>query len=100
MTATETADTVHWNLADLLETPPQGARRSVDDLLEEAHRRAEAFAARYRGALAALDSAGLAEAMGELAAIYDLAGRAGSFAQLEFSIDTAEPRLGAQLARM
>jgi oligoendopeptidase F len=100
MTATETADTVHWNLADLLETPPEGAKRSVDDLLEEAHRRAEAFAGRYRGALAALDSAGLAEAMSELGAIYDLAGRAGSFAQLEFSIDTADPHLGAQLARM
>src|SRR5580692_12233131 len=100
MTATDTADTVHWNLADLLETPPDGGEHSVDELLDEAQRRAEAFAGRYRGALATLDSAGLAEAMSELAAIYDLAGRAGSFAQLEFSIDTADPRLGAQLARM
>jgi oligoendopeptidase F len=100
MTAAETADTVHWNLADLLETPPEGGQHSVDELLDEAQRRAEAFADRYRGALATLERAGLAEAMGELAEIYDLAGRAGSFAQLEFSIDTADPRLGAQLARM
>ena len=100
MTVAETADSVHWNLADLLETPPEGALATVDGLLDDAQQRAEAFAARFRGALERLDSAGLAEAMAELAAIYELAGRAGSFAQLEFAIDTADPRRGAQLARV
>jgi oligoendopeptidase F len=55
---------------------------------------------RYRGALATIDGAGLAEAMSELAAIYDLVGRAESYAMLDFSTDTTDPARGALLARV
>ena len=59
-----------------------------------------AFAGRYRGALATIDGAGLAEAMHELAEIHELVGRAGSYAHLDFATDTADPARGALLARV
>ena len=85
---------VHWNLADLLDG--QGEER-VGTLLDEALERSEAFAERYRGALQTIDGAGLGEAMEELGAINDLVGRAGSYAGLRFSTDTADPQRGALL---
>ncbi|HUB75650.1 MAG TPA: oligoendopeptidase, partial [Solirubrobacteraceae bacterium] len=87
MTTTLTAEEVHWNLADLLDG---GGPERVDELFDEAIARAERFAERYRGALEAIDPAGLREAMEELGAIYELAGRAGSYAALRFSTDTAD----------
>ena len=44
-------------------------------------------------------AAELAEAMRELGEISDLAGRAGSYAGLAFSLDTADPERGALLQR-
>jgi oligoendopeptidase F len=94
MSATLAHEQVHWNLADLLDG--EGDQRVVP-LLDEALARAEAFAERYRGKLATIDGAGLREAMEELAAINDLIGRAGSYAGLRFSTDTADPERGALL---
>ena len=56
MSAMEQVETVHWNLADLLNGSGESG---VDALLDEALARAEVFAERYRGALAELDGAGL-----------------------------------------
>jgi oligoendopeptidase F len=83
-----------WDLEPLLEGDGEGgvARR-----LEEALTRARAFAERYAGKLAELDSEKLAEAMKELAALYELVGRAGTYAGLRFSTDTADPANGALL---
>jgi oligoendopeptidase F len=94
MSTSVTADTVHWRLSDLLDG---GGPEEVGALLDEAIARAEAFAKRYRGALAEIDAGGLREAMEELAQIHDLAGRAGSYAGLDFSTDTADPKRGALL---
>ena len=85
---------VHWQLADLLDG---GGPERVEPLLGEAIERAESFATRYRGALATIDAAGLRDAMSELAEIHDLAGRAGSYAGLSFSVDTVDPERGALL---
>jgi oligoendopeptidase F len=85
---------VHWNLADLLDG--EGEERVVA-LLDEALERAEAFAGRYRGALGAIDGAGLCAAMEELGEIHELIGRAGSYAGLRFATDTADPQRGAML---
>ncbi|HEX2702680.1 MAG TPA: M3 family oligoendopeptidase [Solirubrobacteraceae bacterium] len=85
---------VHWNLADLLDG--EGEER-VGTLLDEALERAEAFAGRYRGALKTIGGDGLRALMEELAAINDLVGRAGSYAGLRFSTDTADPQRGALL---
>src|SRR5262249_41077353 len=50
--------------------------------------------------LAELDGATLAEAMTELAVINDLVGRAGTYAVLRFSTDTADPARGALLQKV
>jgi oligoendopeptidase F len=85
-----------WDLGALVDGEgPEGVERR----LEEALTRSRAFAERYAGKLDGLDSAGLAEAMHELAAIHDLVGRAGSYAALDFSTDTADPARGALLQR-
>ena len=68
-------------------------------MLTEARDRAEAFAQRHKGSVAALGAEGLADAMHELGAIHDLAGRAGSYAVLSFSLDTADPERGALMQR-
>jgi oligoendopeptidase F len=48
-----------------------------------------------RAQLAELDSAGLEQAMHELGEIQELVGRAGTYAGLLFSVDTADPAAGA-----
>ncbi len=63
--------------------------------MAEALERSKAFAERHAGKLGELDHAGLAAAMGELADITELAGRAGYYAALRFSTDTADPATGA-----
>jgi oligoendopeptidase F len=83
-----------WDLEPLVEGEgPTGVERRLADALE----RAQAFAARYAGALEQLDSEGLREAMQELAIVHDLVGRAGTYAALRFSTDTADPANGALL---
>jgi oligoendopeptidase F len=83
-----------WNLDPLVDGEGEaGARRQ----LAEALTRAEAFAGRYAGKLAELDSAGLEDAMRELAVIEEFVTRAGTYAGLRFSIDTADPTNGALL---
>ncbi len=83
-----------WDLEQLVDGEGEaGVRRRLQDALE----RARTFAERYDGSLERLDSAGLAEAMHELAAIGELVGRAGYYAALSFSTDTADPATGALL---
>jgi oligoendopeptidase F len=93
-TADEELAQTAWNLDPLV--AGEGAE-GVERRLGEAHERAEAFAAKYAGKLAELDTGGLGEAMEELAAIQDLVGRAGTYAVLRFSADTADPQKGALL---
>ncbi|MDQ5834274.1 MAG: oligoendopeptidase, partial [Actinomycetota bacterium] len=85
-----------WDLEPLVENRgPAG----VEELLGQARERAAAFAERHRGQVDELDSGGLADAMQELGAIYDLAGRAGSFAMLCFTLDTTDPARGALIQK-
>jgi oligoendopeptidase F len=86
-----------WDLEPLVDGEGEAG---VERRLEEALTRAKAFAERCAGKLGELDGSGLAEAMGELAAIYELVGRAGTYAGLRFSTDTADPANGALLQRV
>jgi oligoendopeptidase F len=96
MSTTDLQD-VAWDLEPLVDGDgPAGADRQ----LAEAQQRADAFAAAHAGKVAALDGPGLAAAMDELAAISELVGRAGSYASLRFSTDTADPANGALLQRV
>ncbi len=83
-----------WDLEPLVEGEGEDG---VERRLSEALTRAQAFAAGRAGKLDELDSAGLREAMNELAEIYELVARAGYYAALRFSTDTADPANGALL---
>ncbi|HEY7892470.1 MAG TPA: M3 family oligoendopeptidase [Solirubrobacteraceae bacterium] len=86
-----------WDLEPLLEGEGEdGVERRTSLALI----RAEAFAERYAGKLGELDGHGLREAMRELALIHELIGRAGYYASLRFSCDTANPANGALLQRV
>jgi oligoendopeptidase F len=91
ITEDQALETTRWDLEPLL------AGATVEGLLEEALERARAFSAEHRGKVAELDAGGLAAAMRELEAIGDRIGRAGSYSQLWFSLDTEDPRRGALL---
>jgi oligoendopeptidase F len=81
-----------WDLEPLVAGQgPDGARTQ----LAEALTRSQAFAASYAGKLGELDGAGLERAMRELGEIQELVGRAGTYAGLSFSVDTADPAAGA-----
>ena len=86
-----------WDLEPLLDGEGQDG---VERRLTEALERAQAFATRHAGRLAELDGAGLREAMAELAMIHELVSRAGHYAALRFSTDTADPANGALLQRV
>ena len=86
-----------WDLEPLVEGE---GTEGVERRLQEALERAQAFSERYAAKLEELDSAGLAEAMRELGVIHELLGRAGYYAALRFSTDTAEPANGALLQRV
>jgi oligoendopeptidase F len=86
-----------WDLDPLVDG--EGAA-GVQRLLGEASSRASTFAENLAGRVAELDSERLAEAMRELEKINDLVGRAGSYASLRFSTDTADPERGALLQRV
>jgi oligoendopeptidase F len=88
------AEQAAWDLSPLLEGEgPEG----VEARLQEALGKAKRFAEQHAGKLAELDGEGLRAAMQELAQMHDLIGRAGAYAALRFSTDTADPANGALL---
>jgi oligoendopeptidase F len=86
-----------WDLGDLVDG---AGEPGVDRLLDDAARRADAFAERYAGRVGAFGSDDLRAAMEELADIEDVGGRAASYAHLAFAEDTADPVRGALLQRV
>src|SRR5262245_12229506 len=88
---------VRWNLADLYAGADDPR---IESDLEGALARAERFAARWRGRLAAVRGAELADAVDELERIQEPVARAASLAGLLFAADTSAPRHGALLQRV
>ena len=86
-----------WDLEPLVDGEGE---EGVERRMREALERGQTFAGRYAGKLDELDSAGLREAMQELADIYELVARAGYYASLRFSTDTADPANGALLQKV
>ena len=91
-----TAAGVVWDLAPLL---PEAGDAGLTQLLDQADTRADALAAQ-RGRVASFDANALAAFMEGLAEVQDLIGRAGSYAGLDFSTDTADPARGARMQRV
>src|SRR3954462_14670976 len=86
-----------WDLDPLVDgRGADGALAHLDD----ADRRATAFAERYAGKVAELDGPGLVQAMRDLAEIEDVAGKAAPSGSLRFSTDTLDPERGALLQRV
>jgi oligoendopeptidase F len=83
-----------WDLEPLVEG--RGAEGALA-MLDESKERADQFAAAYRGRVAELDAEAVAAAMRELEELFDLVGRAGSYAALRFAVDTQDPERGALL---
>jgi oligoendopeptidase F len=86
-----------WDLDPLVDGEGEAG---LERQLDEASRRVAEFAERYAGRVDQLEPAELAQAMHALETIYELVGRAGSYASLRFATDTADPARGALLARM
>jgi oligoendopeptidase F len=95
-TVDEKLEAANWDLEPLVESRGPEA---VEQMLTDARERAESFAGTYKGRVTELGSEELAQAMQELAAIHDLAGRAGSYAMLSFSLDTMDPERGARIQK-
>jgi oligoendopeptidase F len=95
--STTAVESVAWNLEPLVDGEGSAG---VDRQLDEAAERATAFAAAHVGQVAALDGPGLVAAMEELARISELIGLAYSYASLQFSVDTADPAIGALMQRV
>jgi oligoendopeptidase F len=94
-TPTETDEELQAAAWDLEPLVGGEGKEGVERRMAEALERAKAFAEAHAGRLGELDGAGLASAMHELAAIGELVGRAGYYAALRFSTDTADPATGA-----
>jgi oligoendopeptidase F len=85
-----------WDLEPLVDGEGQdGVERRLADALG----RAELFAALYAGKVYELDGGRLVHVMRELEAIHELLARAGYYAMLRFSADTADPANGALLQK-
>jgi oligoendopeptidase F len=96
MSTTE-VETVAWNLEPLVAGEgPAGVDRQLDEAAERAH----AFAAAHAGRVAAFEGPELVAAMEELAGISELIGLAYSYASLQFSVDTADPKIGALMQKV
>jgi len=80
-----------WNLSDLYSSPT-GADLEAD--LGRAAQESEAFAKDYEGKIAGLDGKTLGAAVARFEALQDLMGRIGSYAQLYYAQDQADPKRG------
>jgi oligoendopeptidase F len=80
-----------WNLTDLYSSP---TGPDLDADLKRATRDAEAFARDYEGRVAGVDGKTLGGAVARYEALQDLLGRIGSYAQLYYAQDQADPQRG------
>ena len=91
-TPTTGAEDVAWDIGTLVDGEgADGARRLLDRAMEEARR----LTADLKGTLTAASAAGLAGALDRLASVHEDVGRAASYAQLDFAVDTSDPARGA-----
>jgi oligoendopeptidase F len=92
-----TSEAVSWDLSPLVHGEGDAG---ADRLLDEAAARGQAFSETYAGRVAELDPPAFAAAVQELQELSELAARAGNYAMLRFSIDTADPAIGALMQRV
>ena len=98
MTDTSQTD-VSWNLSDLFASPDDP---KIDTTLTQARESALSFAQTYQGKIDCPDltPARLASAIREYEALWQEAGKPGTYARLRFSADTSDPARGALMSRV
>jgi len=91
------AEDVIWDLSVFYQSldDPQ-----IDADIQKLNQLMDAFQQRWRGKLAQMNAADFVSAYADLEAIYDLSGRLGSYAMLNFSTDTGNPDYTAYMARI
>lgn len=89
------AENIHWELRDLYPDV-----ETLEQDLTLADQESEHFAERYRGQIASLDAAGLAEALRMYENVQDRLGRAYTYAYLNWSTNTEEAERGALLQKV
>ena len=87
---------VTWDLSHLLDGRDEAA---VDELLEEADRRAGSLSAE-RGRVGGFDADALVRFMTGMAALHDALGRAGAYASLRVATDVTDPARSALMQRV
>ncbi|MGH2827759.1 MAG: M3 family oligoendopeptidase [Actinomycetota bacterium] len=85
-----------WDLEPLVDGTGSAG---VDELLDAAKAKS-AELAKSKGRIGEFDGAGLASFMDGLAEVYDLVGRAGTYAALAFSADMSDEALGALMQKV
>jgi len=95
-TKTQSVEEATWDLEPLVDGKgPAG----VDELLDEAQAKAGALA-ENKGHIGEFVGGRLAAYMNDLADVYDLVGRAGSYAGLAFSADMSDEKRGALMQKV
>ena len=89
------AEEIRWDLTDLYADV-----EALEADLARADREAEAFAEQYRGRMASLAAAELAEALQRFEAVQDRVGRTYTYAYLNWSTDTIDAERGALLQKV
>ena len=91
------AEDVRWDLTELYSSTTDPA---IEATLKAGMEDAQAFEADYKGRLAHLDDAALAQAFARYEAILTRAQPPGTYAHLVHAADTANPRHGALMVRI
>lgn len=91
------AEEITWNLADLYAAIDDPA---IDRDLDRSDAEADALDAAYRGRIAGLSAAGLAEMLTAYETLLERAYKAGNFGHLAWSADTSVPAHGALLQKI
>ena len=89
------AEAIHWDLSDLYPDT-----EALEAALAQSDQEADAFAEHYRGQVASLSAAELAEALGQFEDVQDHIGRAYTYAFLNWSTNTIEAERGALLQKV
>ncbi len=91
------AENVLWDLSVFYSTLDDPAIQSD---MEKLTAEVDAFAQQYRGRVADLNAGEIAEALSAIETMYDTVVRLGSYASLEFSVNTNDPTTGALMQRI
>ena len=91
------AEDVLWDLSIFYASPDDPA---IQRDLDAVNKKADEFAATYRGRVARLDSEEMVDAMIEQEAIQDAFGRIASYASLNFATDTVDQQRGALIQKI